>query len=126
MHWLSGRETAFSAPDMKSKTGEPISVLAVAVADEIFRLFSPGSGLPQLLRCPFVGGGVGDGGMDNPASFEFHNDKDVERPKQPVVYGREIARPNITGMIPDESAPIVVRGRDLPYSMDVFLNGSFA
>ena len=57
---------------MKSKTGEPISVLAVTVANEIFRLLSPGSGLPQLLRRPFVGGRVGDGGMDDAASVKFH------------------------------------------------------
>jgi hypothetical protein len=105
---------------MKSKTGESISVHAVAVANEIFRLFPPGSGFPQLLSRPFVGGGIGDGNMDDAASFEFHNDKDVDRPEQPVVYGREIARPNITGMNPDESGPIVVRGRDLSYSMDVY------
>ena len=110
---------------MKSKAGEPISVLAVAVADEIFRLFSPGSGLPQLLRCPFVGGGVGDGDVDNAASFEFHDDKNVKRPEQPVVYGREIACLNITGMIPDESGPIEIRVRGLSYPMDVFLNGAF-
>ncbi|MBN1437852.1 MAG: hypothetical protein JW929_00450 [Anaerolineales bacterium] len=110
---------------MKSNTGEPVSGLAVTIAKKIFRLFSPGSGLPQLLRCPFVDGGIDDGDMDNSAPYKFHNDKDVEGPKQPVVYGREIARPNITGMIPDESAPIVVRIWDLPHSMDVFLNGSF-
>jgi hypothetical protein len=74
---------------MKSKTVEPISVLAVTVANEVFRLFSPGSGLPQLLRRPFVGGGIGDGGMDNSASFRFHK---VSNRKLALFHAYIVAR----------------------------------
>lgn len=64
--------------------------------------------------------------MDDFPALKLHNSEDVQGAKQPVIDNGEITSPDLTGMIPQKSPPILARGRQPPHPMDVFLNGPLA
>ena len=57
---------------------ELLTVLFVAVANEVFRALAPGRGFPELLRYPGIRGGTRHSGVHNAACLQLDNDKDVE------------------------------------------------
>jgi hypothetical protein len=64
--------------------------------------------------------------MNNAAFPEFHNYKDIDRVKEPIISNGKIASPYITYMILDKSSPIVGKRRRLSQQSNIFLDGSFA
>ena len=74
---------------------------------------------PQVFFCDASG-------MHDPPSFEFHDDKDMSRSKQPIINQGKVASPDVADMILHESRPGLARRRRLSFFWHVFLDGSFA
>lgn len=51
----------------------------------------------------------GHSGVDNTTSLQFNDDEDVERPEQQIVDNGEIAGPDVTGVMFEESGPGLTR-----------------
>ena len=71
-------------------------------------MLTPRGGLSELLGDPGVSGMGGDGSMHNAPGGELDDDEDEEGSEEEVVDLCEIAGPNLIGVVPQESAPILV------------------
>ena len=84
---------------------ESLAVLAVAIADEGLGGYAPGRGFAELLGSPTIGGRGSDCRVYDPAGSQFQDDKDVKRTKEQIVNDGEVAGPDVSGVILEESGP---------------------
>ena len=69
----------------------------------------PGGGFTQLLGCPSISRGEGNGRMDNLSRLKFHENQDVDKLEKQGVDCGEITSPDISSVILQESGPILAR-----------------
>ena len=63
--------------------------------------------------------------MHDPPSFEFHDDKDMPRSKQPIIDHGKVASPDVPDMILHESRPGLAGRPGFPNFWQLFLDGPF-
>ena len=74
---------------------------------------------------PFIGGGVGDGGVEDTTRVQLDNDKDENGMKEQIVDHSEVTGPDVLGVVLEEGFPGLVAGGGWSEFVEVFLNGAF-
>ncbi len=83
------------------------SKLAIIIANEIPGGLSIGSCLPQLLRGPSVGRRSRHADMDDFPRFQLDDEERKERTDKEISDLEEITCPDFSGMIAEESRPVL-------------------
>jgi hypothetical protein len=85
---------------------EVVAVDGVPVVDKKARhLPAGGDGLDQALGGPSGGGMLGDADVDNPTVAQRQDDEDVQNTESRRHEDKEVARPSLVKMVPDERGP---------------------
>src|SRR5215469_12818503 len=72
--------------------------LAIMIPDEILRPHPKGSGFPQLLCRPRVGGRTCHANVDHSPRVEFNNEEGEQQTEEEIGDRQEVARPNLLGV----------------------------
>lgn len=75
------------------------------VSNKVLWARTPWCSFAQLLSCPFIGWRRGYRWVNDKPCLQFQDHKDKDWSEEQVVHNREIASPNFTRMILEESYP---------------------
>jgi len=100
--------------------------LAVIVTDQIFRTFTPGRSLSQLLRHPGIAGMCGHGTVHDATTGMFHDHEDEKRPKHDVVDLGEITGPDLWGVVVQKCRPGLTRRTGSVLAIHILLDRTLA
>ncbi len=106
-----------------SETG---AKLAIMIANEVLRRVSIGSGLPQLLCGPSVGGGLGHADVDYFPRSQFDDEEGKHRAKEQVSHLEEVAGSDLSCMIMQKRLPALPRWARRMHAPHVLLDRPFA
>jgi len=105
---------------------EGASELVVVVPDEVAGTIAKWRGLTELLSDPRVARETGHIVMDDFTRSVLHDEEREDRPKEHVVELKEVARPDLVAVVPDEHSPGLTSCARRPDASHVLLNRAFA
>ena len=92
-------ERRFEHVNLCGHSFERLTVLAVVVPDQESRSFPKRCGFAELLGCPAICGVSGDTKMDQAARAQLDDNEDEHCTKEKIVGLKEVAGPNLTGVV---------------------------
>src|SRR4051812_45878688 len=102
---------------------EVYAILGIIITNEIRRRDAEGCRLTQLLSDPLVRWRPGDADMNDAPRAELGDEEREERPKEHVGDLKEIAGPDVSGVVVEKGCPGLMM-RAWPCLAHIPLNGS--